>query len=63
MVGTAKIAVKGVGNVLGQKIVNTSMEHACMAAKVDTKVLIAKKVLFFVMVLKTKTKTNVSTIK
>lgn len=38
VVGTAKIAVKSVGNVLGQKIVNTSMEHACMAAKVDTKV-------------------------
>lgn len=38
VVGTAKIAVKGVGNVLGQKIVDTSMEHACMAAKVDTKV-------------------------
>lgn len=37
VVGTAKSAVKNVENVLGQKTVNTSMEHAWMAAKVDTK--------------------------
>lgn len=37
VVGMAKIAVKSVGNVLSQYIVITSMEHAWMAAKVDTK--------------------------
>lgn len=45
----AKIAVKSVGNVLSQYIVITSMEHAWMPAKVDTKDQIAKKVLFFVI--------------
>lgn len=48
----AKIAVKSVGNVLGQYIVITSMEHAWMAAKVDTTNQIAKKVLLFVIFLK-----------